>query len=34
MLVRGKLEARRKIPFRKQARTKVTEKWTYKDFTI
>ncbi|KAL2196724.1 ribosome biogenesis protein Nop53/GLTSCR2 [Corynascus similis CBS 632.67] len=34
MLVRGKLEARRKIPFRKQAKTKVTEKWTYKDFSI
>ncbi|KAK4240396.1 ribosome biogenesis protein Nop53/GLTSCR2 [Achaetomium macrosporum] len=34
MLVRGKVEARRKIPFRKQAKTKVTEKWTYKDFTI
>jgi nucleolar protein 53 len=34
MLVRGKMESRRKIPFRKQARTKVTEKWTYKDFSI
>ncbi|KAG7286937.1 hypothetical protein NEMBOFW57_006437 [Staphylotrichum longicolle] len=34
MLVRGKLESRRKIPFRKQAKTKVTEKWTYKDFSI
>ncbi|KAL1842130.1 hypothetical protein VTJ49DRAFT_6009 [Mycothermus thermophilus] len=34
MLLRGKLEARRKIPFKKQAKTKVTEKWTYKDFTI
>ncbi|KAJ4294737.1 hypothetical protein N0V88_004971 [Collariella sp. IMI 366227] len=34
MLVRGKMEVRRKIPFRKQARTKVTEKWTYKDFRL
>ncbi|KAL2137214.1 hypothetical protein VTI74DRAFT_6425 [Chaetomium olivicolor] len=34
MLVRGKMEARRKIPFRKQAKTKVTEKWTYKDFRL
>lgn len=34
MLVRGKMESRRKIPFRKQAKTKVTEKWTYKDFTL
>lgn len=34
MLVRGKMESRRKIPFRKQAKTKVTEKWTYKDFRI
>jgi len=34
MLVRGKMESRRKIPFRKQAKTKVTEKWTYKDFSL
>jgi nucleolar protein 53 len=34
MLVRGKVEARRKIPFRKQAKTKVTEKWTFKDFSL
>ena len=34
MLVRGKMESRRKIPFRKQAKTKVTEKWTYKDFQL
>jgi Nop53 (60S ribosomal biogenesis). len=34
MIVRGKLEARRKIPFRKQAKTKLTEKWTFKDFRI
>ncbi|KAK5658213.1 hypothetical protein OQA88_2188 [Cercophora sp. LCS_1] len=34
MLVRGKVEARRHIPFKKQARTKITEKWTYKDFTL
>ncbi|KAI1848153.1 hypothetical protein JX265_011801 [Neoarthrinium moseri] len=34
MLVRGRMEARRRVPFRKQARTKLTEKWTYKDFRI
>ncbi|KAH8681648.1 ribosome biogenesis protein Nop53/GLTSCR2 [Xylariales sp. PMI_506] len=34
LLVRGKMEARRKIPFKKQARMKSTEKWSYKDFTI
>lgn len=34
LLVRGKLEARRKIPFRKQAKVKFTEKWIYKDFDI
>ncbi|RYP35504.1 hypothetical protein DL767_003758 [Monosporascus sp. MG133] len=34
MLVRGHVEARRRIPFRKQAKTKLTEKWTYKDFSI
>lgn len=34
MLVRGKMEARRKIPFKRQANTKITEKWTYKDFQV
>ncbi|KAI1437979.1 ribosome biogenesis protein Nop53/GLTSCR2 [Xylaria sp. CBS 124048] len=34
LLVRGKMESRRRIPFKKQARTKVTEKWSYKDFNI
>lgn len=34
LLVRGKLESRRKIPYRKQARRKVTEKWTHKDFSL
>ena len=34
LLVRGKMEARRRVPFRKQARTKLTEKWSYKDFSI
>lgn len=34
MLLRGKVEARRHIPFKKQARTKLTEKWQYKDFKI
>ncbi|KAF4966688.1 hypothetical protein FSARC_5677 [Fusarium sarcochroum] len=34
MLVRGKVESRRHIPFHKQAKRKYTEKWTYKDFMI
>ncbi|KAF4982232.1 hypothetical protein FZEAL_2116 [Fusarium zealandicum] len=34
MLVRGKVESRRHIPFKKQAKRKYTEKWTYKDFVI
>ncbi|KAM7214321.1 Ribosome biogenesis protein Nop53/GLTSCR2 [Rhypophila decipiens] len=34
MLVRGKLESRRKIPFKKQAKGKITEKWSYKDFVL
>ncbi len=34
LLVRGKMEVRRRIPFRKQAKTKLTEKWSYKDFDI
>lgn len=34
MLVRGKVEARRHLPFRKQAKRKFTEKWTHKDFVI
>ncbi|UNI20415.1 hypothetical protein JDV02_006504 [Purpureocillium takamizusanense] len=34
MLVRGKVESRRHIPFKKQARRKLTEKWTHKDFVL
>ncbi|KAI1823599.1 ribosome biogenesis protein Nop53/GLTSCR2 [Xylaria intraflava] len=34
LLVRGRMESRRRIPFKKQARTKITEKWSYKDFNI
>ncbi|KAI1765352.1 P60-like protein [Hypoxylon sp. FL1150] len=34
LVVRGRMEARRRIPFRKQAKTKLTEKWAYKDFNI
>ncbi|KAI1775709.1 P60-like protein [Hypoxylon cercidicola] len=34
LVIRGRVEARRRIPFRKQAKTKLTEKWTYKDFNI
>ncbi|POR34741.1 Uncharacterized protein TPAR_05054 [Tolypocladium paradoxum] len=34
MLVRGKVESRRHIPFKRQARRKLTEKWTHKDFVL
>jgi nucleolar protein 53 len=34
MLVRGKVETRRHLPFKKQARRKLTEKWTHKDFVL
>ncbi|OLN81250.1 Uncharacterized protein C22F8.09 [Colletotrichum chlorophyti] len=34
LLIRGKVESRRHIPFKKQAKTKITEKWAYKDFKI
>ncbi|KAK2593503.1 hypothetical protein QQS21_008819 [Conoideocrella luteorostrata] len=34
MLVRGKVESRRHIPFRKLAKRKLTEKWTHKDFVL
>ncbi|KAG5937857.1 hypothetical protein E4U53_008123 [Claviceps sorghi] len=34
LLIRGKLEARRHIPFKKLAKRKLTEKWTHKDFVI
>ncbi|KAG6298687.1 hypothetical protein E4U09_000618 [Claviceps aff. purpurea] len=34
LLVRGKVETRRHIPFKKLAKRKLTEKWTYKDFVI
>ncbi|KAG6119724.1 hypothetical protein E4U14_004881 [Claviceps sp. LM454 group G7] len=34
LLVRGKVETRRHIPFKKLAKRKLTEKWTYKDFII
>ncbi|OTA98551.1 hypothetical protein M426DRAFT_325888 [Hypoxylon sp. CI-4A] len=34
LLIRGKMEARMRRPFKKQARTKLTEKWAYKDFRI
>ncbi|KAH7035661.1 p60 domain-containing protein [Microdochium trichocladiopsis] len=34
MMVRGRVEARKRRPFRKQARTTRTEKWSYKDFSI
>ncbi|KAI5861617.1 P60-like protein [Durotheca rogersii] len=34
LLLRGRMEVRGRIPFKKQAKTKLTEKWTYKDFDI
>jgi nucleolar protein 53 len=34
MLIRGKVESRRHIPFKKQAKRKLTEKWTHKDFVL
>ncbi len=34
MLVQGKVESRRKIPFKKRPNVKFTEKWSYKDFRI
>lgn len=34
LLVRGKVESRRHLPYHRLAKTKYTEKWTYKDFTI
>lgn len=34
MLVRGKVESRKHIPFKKQNKGKMTEKWAHKDFTL
>lgn len=34
LLVRGRMESRRRIPFKKQAKSTITEKWSYKDFRI
>ncbi|OAQ62226.1 60S ribosomal biogenesis protein Nop53 [Pochonia chlamydosporia 170] len=34
MLVRGRIESRRHIPFKKQGKRKVTEKWSHKDFVL
>ena len=34
MFVRGKMECRRHIPFKKLAKRKATEKWTHKDFVL
>ncbi|KAI0889562.1 P60-like protein [Annulohypoxylon maeteangense] len=34
LLIRGRLEARKRITFRRQKKTKLTEKWAYKDFSI
>ncbi|KAK3949991.1 ribosome biogenesis protein Nop53/GLTSCR2 [Pseudoneurospora amorphoporcata] len=34
LLLRGKVEARRHNPYKKQAKKQITEKWTFKDFTL
>ncbi|KAK3687231.1 ribosome biogenesis protein Nop53/GLTSCR2 [Podospora appendiculata] len=34
MLIQGKIESRRHIPFHKEAKTTITEKWSYKDFSM
>lgn len=34
VLVRGKVESRRHLPFKRQAKRKLTEKWAYKDFVL
>ncbi|EPE10740.1 p60 domain containing protein [Ophiostoma piceae UAMH 11346] len=34
MVVRGKVEARKRRPFRKQPKVKITEKWAHKDFQL
>lgn len=34
MVVRGKMESRKHIPFKKQGKGKMTEKWGHKDFTL
>lgn len=34
MVVRGKMEVRKKRPFRKQPKVKITEKWAHKDFQL
>jgi len=34
LLVRGKMETRKHVPFKKRAKVKWTEKWGFKDFRI
>lgn len=34
LLLQGKVEARRQIPYAKQKKFKVTEKWSYKDWEL
>ncbi|KAL8382601.1 hypothetical protein RB595_006399 [Gaeumannomyces hyphopodioides] len=34
LVVRGRVEARRRIPFHKQGKSKLTEKWSHKDFRL
>lgn len=34
LLLRGKVEARRHNPYKKQAKKQITEKWTFKDFVL
>lgn len=34
LVVRGRVEARRRIPFHKQGKSRLTEKWSHKDFRL
>ncbi|KAF1955721.1 P60-like protein [Byssothecium circinans] len=34
MMIRGRVEARRQIPYAKQKKVTVTEKWSYKDWSL
>jgi len=34
MMVRGKIETRKAIPYHKKAKTTYTEKWSYKDWKL
>lgn len=34
MMVRGRIEARKQIPYAKKKKVTVTEKWSYKDWKL